>query len=321
MRALLSVRARRAAGAADRSRGVLRRDRQRRPPPHPARDRADLARRARGLQGQREPQAASRRRRRGGVPASQHPAGRGGARHGGAARPRCRTLIAGKTGTSDEFNDAWFIGFSNDVTIAIWTGYDNTTMKTRRRSATAMPARAWRCRSSSDHEGGLGRLRAAGRAAGAVARSQPPADRAADRRAVGPADRIRGDRTAFVEYFRLDESGRLDEIAVPAGRRAAGTIRSATTTAGGAAATTARSSSRPGSSETSKARRATPASATTASTARRSTGGLRRGSMCRAAAGRAPTSPSSTTGAAAVRSAAADRSAAAAGSSAAASGF
>ena len=64
MRALLSVRARRPAGAADRSRCVLRRDRQRGPAPHPARDRADLARRPRGLQGQRNAEATSRRRRR-----------------------------------------------------------------------------------------------------------------------------------------------------------------------------------------------------------------------------------------------------------------
>ncbi len=33
--------------------------------------------------------------------------------------------VAGKTGTTDRENDAWFIGFTNDVTIAIWVGYDN----------------------------------------------------------------------------------------------------------------------------------------------------------------------------------------------------
>ena len=37
--------------------------------------------------------------------------------------------IGGKTGTSDEFNDAWFAGFSNDVTIAVWVGYDNAKGK------------------------------------------------------------------------------------------------------------------------------------------------------------------------------------------------
>ena len=34
-------------------------------------------------------------------------------------------FVGGKTGTSDDENDAWFVGFSNDVTIAVWVGYDN----------------------------------------------------------------------------------------------------------------------------------------------------------------------------------------------------
>jgi membrane carboxypeptidase/penicillin-binding protein len=33
--------------------------------------------------------------------------------------------VAGKTGTSNNENDAWFIGFTNDVTVAVWVGYDN----------------------------------------------------------------------------------------------------------------------------------------------------------------------------------------------------
>ena len=33
--------------------------------------------------------------------------------------------IAGKTGTSQEFNDAWFVGFSPDLATAVWIGYDN----------------------------------------------------------------------------------------------------------------------------------------------------------------------------------------------------
>jgi membrane carboxypeptidase/penicillin-binding protein len=33
--------------------------------------------------------------------------------------------VAGKTGTSDDENDAWFVGFTNDVTVAVWLGYDN----------------------------------------------------------------------------------------------------------------------------------------------------------------------------------------------------
>ena len=39
--------------------------------------------------------------------------------------------VAGKTGTSDEENDAWFVGFTNDVTVAVWLGYDNANGKRR----------------------------------------------------------------------------------------------------------------------------------------------------------------------------------------------
>jgi membrane carboxypeptidase/penicillin-binding protein len=40
-------------------------------------------------------------------------------------------FVAGKTGTSDEENDAWFVGFTNDVTVAVWVGYDNAGGKRR----------------------------------------------------------------------------------------------------------------------------------------------------------------------------------------------
>src|SRR5215208_6898254 len=53
------------------------------------------------------------------------------------ARGTARTIaglspyVAGKTGTSDEENDAWFVGFTNDVTVAVWVGYDNAAGKRR----------------------------------------------------------------------------------------------------------------------------------------------------------------------------------------------
>jgi penicillin-binding protein 1A len=41
------------------------------------------------------------------------------------------SYVGGKTGTSDDANDAWFIGFTNDVTIGVWVGYDNADGKRR----------------------------------------------------------------------------------------------------------------------------------------------------------------------------------------------
>jgi penicillin-binding protein 1A len=32
--------------------------------------------------------------------------------------------IGGKTGTMDEYTDAWFIGFDPDITVGVWVGYD-----------------------------------------------------------------------------------------------------------------------------------------------------------------------------------------------------
>ena len=52
---------------------------------------------------------------------------RGTARSIGELSP----YVAGKTGTSDDENDAWFVGFTNDVTVAVWIGYDNADGKRR----------------------------------------------------------------------------------------------------------------------------------------------------------------------------------------------
>jgi len=41
------------------------------------------------------------------------------------------SYVGGKTGTSDDENDAWFIGFTNDVAIGVWVGYDNAEGKRR----------------------------------------------------------------------------------------------------------------------------------------------------------------------------------------------
>ncbi|MFD0938924.1 penicillin-binding transpeptidase domain-containing protein, partial [Methylobacterium trifolii] len=42
-----------------------------------------------------------------------------------AALARVSQYVAGKTGTSENENDAWFAGFTNEVTVVVWVGYDN----------------------------------------------------------------------------------------------------------------------------------------------------------------------------------------------------
>ena len=52
---------------------------------------------------------------------------RGTARGIGGLSP----YVAGKTGTTEDAVDGWFIGFTNDVTVAVWVGYDNGDGKRR----------------------------------------------------------------------------------------------------------------------------------------------------------------------------------------------
>ena len=42
----------------------------------------------------------------------------------GAAARTLDWPLAGKTGTMDEYTDAWFIGFDPDITVGVWVGYD-----------------------------------------------------------------------------------------------------------------------------------------------------------------------------------------------------
>ncbi|MFK5597767.1 penicillin-binding protein 1A [Methylobacterium sp. HMF5984] len=55
-----------------------------------------------------------------------------------AALARVSQFVAGKTGTSENENDAWFAGFTNEVTVVVWVGYDNAdgTRKTLGRGQT-----------------------------------------------------------------------------------------------------------------------------------------------------------------------------------------
>ncbi|HUF46276.1 MAG TPA: PBP1A family penicillin-binding protein [Vicinamibacterales bacterium] len=49
----------------------------------------------------------------------------GATRRGTAASAqRLNWTIGGKTGTTDDYTDAWFIGFDPDITLGVWVGYD-----------------------------------------------------------------------------------------------------------------------------------------------------------------------------------------------------
>jgi penicillin-binding protein 1A len=49
----------------------------------------------------------------------------------------------GKTGTSQEYRDAWFVGFTNELVVGVWMGNDDNTPM-RRAAGGGLPARMWR---------------------------------------------------------------------------------------------------------------------------------------------------------------------------------
>lgn len=117
--------------------------------------------------------------------------------------------VAGKTGTSDEENDAWFVGFSNDVTIAVWVGYDNANgRRTLGRGQTggkvAVPIFESIIRAVWD--AGFPRVAL-----------NPPSSEARRQLVSLPINLHTGERLsgngpgAFYEQFRLDPDGQIDD--------------------------------------------------------------------------------------------------------------
>jgi penicillin-binding protein 1A len=51
--------------------------------------------------------------------------------------------IAGKTGTTQDFNDAWFVGFTPDLVTAVWIGFDNPSSLGTNETGGAIAAPIW----------------------------------------------------------------------------------------------------------------------------------------------------------------------------------
>jgi len=52
--------------------------------------------------------------------------------------------VGGKTGTTSDYADAWFIGFTGGYVAGVWVGNDDFTVKTNRVTGGSAPARIWR---------------------------------------------------------------------------------------------------------------------------------------------------------------------------------
>ena len=118
--------------------------------------------------------------------------------------------VAGKTGTSDDENDALFVGFSNEVTVAVWVGYDNADGKRRTlgRGMTggkvAVPIFEPVMQAVWQHYAPRTAL-------------APPSAEARRQLAAVPINYYTGDQVAaqtpnaFTEYMRVDRSGGLND--------------------------------------------------------------------------------------------------------------
>jgi penicillin-binding protein 1A len=52
--------------------------------------------------------------------------------------------VAGKTGTSQDFNDAWFAGFTPDLVTVVWVGFDNPQTLGDKQTGAAVAGPIWR---------------------------------------------------------------------------------------------------------------------------------------------------------------------------------
>lgn len=64
--------------------------------------------------------------------------------HGtGIAATRLKYPVAGKTGTTNNFTDAWFVGFSPSITCGVWVGFDEKKTLGNRETGAAAALPIW----------------------------------------------------------------------------------------------------------------------------------------------------------------------------------
>ena len=69
----------------------------------------------------------------------------GVARHGTAASTNdLKWMVGGKTGTTDDYTDAWFVGFDPDITIGVWLGFDQKRTLGNNQTGTVAALPVWK---------------------------------------------------------------------------------------------------------------------------------------------------------------------------------
>jgi penicillin-binding protein 1A len=114
---------------------------------------------------------------------------------------------AGKTGTSQEFRDAWFVGYTSHMITGIWLGNDNSS-PTRKATGGGMPVEIWSRFMKTAHQGvpvtplpeldgGLSLAAILGSSGVTGTAPIPPAP-------VGTASPVRADRNTSLDGWFLD---------------------------------------------------------------------------------------------------------------------
>ena len=84
--------------------------------------------------------------------------------------------MAGKTGTTDDYKDAWFVGFTGNLVAGVWLGNDDGAL-TKRVTGGNLPTEVWHNFMTDRPEGQAARRRCPAASASAprrARRSQAP---------------------------------------------------------------------------------------------------------------------------------------------------
>ncbi len=110
---------------------------------------------------------------------------------------------AGKTGTSQDFRDAWFIGYTSHLVTGVWLGNDDNS-PTKKAVGGGLPVEIWSRFMKAAHQG-VAPAALPGLAGGVVVQSAPPPPRsrspttAAHRKTISKAIR------AALDFWLLDK--------------------------------------------------------------------------------------------------------------------
>jgi len=133
--------------------------------------------------------------------------------------------LAGKTGTTNESRDTWFIGFSPDLAVGVFVGFDNPTPLGRRETGSSVAAPIFRAFMAEALEGKPAipfRIPPSVRMVRVNPRTGRPAV-AADRRVILEAFKV-GTEPSFDDSNTLIGGGGTEAVE-PAARGSAGNVR------------------------------------------------------------------------------------------------